>query len=793
VVKIHKGMLEHNRTNQGRGYSYKYVKFTGKVKTLLRGVDDCVTPPTVGHFVIGEDVSSWLRDLYYVAQRITLYKGEVGDTLSYIKDCVDQYDPLFVQFLEEAMAKQKFNPGNVERVEIDPRPEFPKMPSAIEPTYSAKLASTLLELDSLYDCFDYPFSTTMLINEEYDISLRFLRGKLDSLKAYYETLALLNLNQCDPKREANIGGFRIDIVNEIQHALDSKAHRLGVELCEPRTVSFEYQEIYDILKGMNTSLGWYHKKIYLHTTTGRKRVLNCKKEDIAAELAREVVLYLEMLQLFLDGKGPEPIMPSINTENNKIEYVSLDFVNKSMTFEEYESYLNKTRIFYIGGVMTFIFQKLLFRDLPKKLCGYRFGIGMKVEAGGIQKLASIMTGDVDSPLHQVWKDAVEEARAYGVDLSKRKYAQGDLKKMDQTILAMFLCAFATFQYTFVKRDEDNMTQESWDYIYHKTVMDIVLKCCNMYGFNAMMMIWGTMFSGAFVTSQGDSFILDIVWEMYLNRLVTAYPGNPILLIIMKAQMNQFAVFGDDHNAGYPEYMDDNFKLYDDSENMMMDFCNFFSRELGLIAKTEELKIFDSFYAFREFITIGDGIYKLVSEVPGPVFIRNSASVTMLDGVVVGIYPYQETFHLISKMKGLVATQSATMAICLVTSLARLSSGNLEAYSMFSIIYDALVTRYGVPAEDEWRQFLKLKQGRSLGSLVRSGNAGPEFPLLCELWAIQDAGYNSGLAWAPKKRDLLSTTPKCIWILTLMVFFLLIGIIFPIRTLGCMITNCMWIG
>jgi len=131
---------------------------------------------------------------------------------------------------------------------------------------------------------------------------------------------------------------------------------------------------------------------------------------------------------------------------------------------------------------------------------------------------------------------------------------------------------------------------------------------------------------------------------------------------------------------------------------------------------------------------------------GPTFIRNSVSHVYLDGMYLGDFPYRDTEDVMCKVgRVLTASSSMAMTMCLVSSLARLCSGNLEAYDHLAKIYAELLNANGRVSVLEWENFKLHKHSNSLSRmLLEYGDYDGYnlFPSIVDLHRIQLEGYNN---------------------------------------------------
>jgi len=200
----------------------------------------------------------------------------------------------------------------------------------------------------------------------------------------------------------------------------------------------------------------------------------------------------------------------------------------------------------------------------------------------------------------------------------------------------------------------------------------------------------------------------------------------------------FGFYGDDHLGGWPLYAN-NYHLYDDSDNILRDFISFCVNVFGMRYKWHEYAIFDDVYSLHQFETLPNGAVVEVAGREGPTFLKNQVSHTYLDGVYLGAYPYRATGQLMAKVGfSLTAMKNPHMHMCLLASLARLSSGNLEAFSQIRIAYEYFSGLYGEPGIDIWNAFFDSKTSGSIRSVVKERLT--TFPLIHELHMRQNLGY-----------------------------------------------------
>jgi hypothetical protein len=423
----------------------------------------------------------------------------------------------------------------------------------------------------------------------------------------------------------------------------------------------------------------------------------------------------------------------------------MSMMSQKMTSEVASEALYKERLFYIDNLVAYVFGKEIFKDLAFLFCGYQSMIGIKVESGGLQMLWDQMSGGPSSANRYLWTDAINIARdEYDVDLTQRKYVTGDFSKFDQTLLGQVLAVVAALIIPFISKPS-GMSHACYEYIVTVMVTEVVYKTMYIYSTGSLYDVWGSMFSGKYMTSCGDSDYQALIRPIHLLLVYLKYSKfDPVVKLIFENQMVVDGFYGDDNLDSYPAYLDA-FCYYEDSPNFAVDYVNFCEREFGLVNKKSEFGIFDELYSTHCFVTVGECIL-LDAFYLGPSFIRNSVSHIYLDGFYIGDYPYRDTEDLMSKVgRVLTASSSLSLTMCLVASLARLCSGNLEAYDQFSKVYSELFAVNGRVSVSEWEAFKLHKMSNSLSRMILEFSEYDGynlFPSVVELHKIQNSGYVS---------------------------------------------------
>jgi len=203
-------------------------------------------------------------------------------------------------------------------------------------------------------------------------------------------------------------------------------------------------------------------------------------------------------------------------------------------------------------------------------------------------------------------------------------------------------------------------------------------------------------------------------------------------------------------AGWPRVLDDKrYFLYEDSDTMLADFISFCTRVLGMNHKKEEFKIFDNLYGRRYFDSV-DGVFveNCSMSVEGPTFLKNQVSKIYVklpeheDYTFIEKLPYRGTRELSQKLTlTLKSTANIKTAAMSLMSIARLCTGNLEAYCMAKVLYDQIKEYAGDITDSDWDYYSTIARN-SAKRVMKRGNS---FPSLDELIHEQ----RSGTGFVPK--------------------------------------------
>ena len=298
---------------------------------------------------------------------------------------------------------------------------------------------------------------------------------------------------------------------------------------------------------------------------------------------------------------------------------------------------------------------------------------------------------------------------------------------------------------------DTLPESMVNYIIINFIKSCTHKTVYVYGTDTHYDIWGTMFSGKYVTSTGDTIYQMLLLKAYLSELRERNLDHEAVIDAIDADMVLFFFYGDDHEGGWPEYLN-GFLLFEDSETILHDFVKYCTVYAGMKHKKGSFKIMDKAVGVRVFETRGREIIE-VGNVDSPSFLKTKTCHIYLDGVYMGVQPYRETSDLLSKVSLTInATKNSKLALCLYCSLALLCAGNLEAYSRIGILYEELVAIVGEPDVEDWERFREMKfDSRSLKNAVDSVTS-TGYPSLVSIHLKQNVGYRTGEGFPARDVD-----------------------------------------
>jgi hypothetical protein len=724
-------------------YTDKFRHFVGRCRLIIGSLTDDGVRPVYGRWVFPVDINKWINHVSVIARHLDSHKYVDKNVVSFlgsVRDKVFDCNPILGEMLKELILKLSFDPANVRKNNVKGVVQFPKIGMNKDPGVSSIVISALAAVDAKYT-YTFPVMSGYIYDYEHGIANRYMAG--NSYVGYLTTLNKMGANIVEPRESG--------ILAPLLHVADDLMYKMGIEWREPRQMDFSKENIYRMLKDLDSSSGWYNDVITRYNSQGITNPLKVRKKNLAYEVHKLVWRLLFEIEEYVAGRGPEPNFNMFAQESRKWEFRTVNMMSKKVTAEDAEAQILKERLFYIDTILAYVLGKEFFKDFAFMLTSYQSMIGIKVEAGGLQMLWDYTTGSGKSPLKKRWEKVyLHVSRKFGVDLRQRRYSKGDWSKFDQTLLAKVLAVMACLCVPFVSKP-DGMSDAAYKYLLVVIVCEVVYKTMYIYSTDSLYDVWGSMFSGKYVTSIGDTVYQMLIRGCYVLFIYLKYArANEIVKLIIENMMMTQGYYGDDNIGGWPAYMDD-FLMYDDADNSAQDFVFMCERIFGMVNKWQEFDVYDECYSTHCFEE-ANGQILLTQYYDGPSFIRNQVSHIYLDGVFLGDFPYRSTEDIMAKVgRVLTASRSVAYTMCLVCSLARLCSGNLEAYDQLSKVYYELLKVNGRVTADQWNSYKKVKHSNSITRmlLLYGDYDGVNlFPSLVELHNNQIDGYQMGVGLNP---------------------------------------------
>lgn len=263
-----------------------------------------------------------------------------------------------------------------------------------------------------------------------------------------------------------------------------------------------------------------------------------------------------------------------------------------------------------------------------------------------------------------------------------------------------------------------MSEEVFEHLMKEFIQRMGVKLLYMRGINKWFYAKGTMNSGEFMTSIGNTVYHMLMFIMYMLALREHNKDDPLMMSIIDSGMLLFFFYSDDHVARWPRYCNGH-TIYKESDTLFHDYIAFCINRLNMTYKWESLKIYDYLYGMRIYETAAPEVVVETSHRPSLSFLRYSVAHEFLDGEYKGLRVWRDTEDLIIKSAlSLTATKDPETHMFLVASLARLSSGNYEAYYQLRTIYYKLLTITGEPTQERWDNWYD-QPGRAVPFSIRT--------------------------------------------------------------------------
>jgi hypothetical protein len=716
-------MIKYIEKHNSQKHSMKYSYYARRAFLNMKKVHDFVTYDEgsfniQGYEIDASDFNDYVQSVWTIMNQAKkdhkFPDGLRKLLLKGLKGC-NVHSPTFLEMFENLLHDIEFSPACAKKIEMYPAPDFNKLPTFDIPPTSPLLLKSALIASGKYPQFNQGFlrpAYSRFGRRCYEVAGR-------SQKAYKKQITKLNANIVAPEE---------NMAPELHLEMIKLLEVFGI-----RRHSLEFQIHWDKLEQAlmkETSIGYLPVEFLEVVGSGVQKATGLKKKDIAPIAIKMFQDWVDSLTEWIDGNrsGPPPKVSFVDVEMLKYEITWCHDVveNPNITREEIDDSLEKVRLFYMANILDYMLANVCYKHVSETVRFYESAIGVRVEAGGLQKIWEIL-GHVDRRPDQ--QAIIDKWLARGIDLRVMKYGQGDWSKYDQTLLAIVLAFVSIFAYPFFNIEKSGMSPEVIKAMFLQFVVSNVQKIMYVYA-HGLFEVFGCMFSGKFMTSIGDTIYQMLLKAVYFQRLLRKYPNNELLQDIIQFCFIIFFFYGDDHLASWPKVLDDlGIFLYEESDCILKDFILFCTKVFGMNHKEKEFKVFDNLYA-RNFFTLVDGVFveDLDLQVEGPTFLKNQVSEVFIrtstedEYIFVDHLPYRPTVDIACKMTVTVKSSGnvKTAAMSLM-SFARLCTGNLEAYCMVKALYDEIAPLAGEITWEDWDYFKNTVGENSARRVAKNGS------------------------------------------------------------------------
>jgi len=191
---------------------------------------------------------------------------------------------------------------------------------------------------------------------------------------------------------------------------------------------------------------------------------------------------------------------------------------------KHAAWKNKMRLFYIPTSTFVLMEKIVSKVRMKKERGKVIRIGMKWAHGGADELAKSLKIDLENCMKLI-------------------LVEGDLKKMDQTVKAIFTKLY--MQFMLVHEDPTSTDYPIKVKILEYLIPRLVEKLVRLYG-DVWVKQVGTVPSGCFNTSHMDSWVMGLYFFLFCTVQLHSCPDADRVELEQLIEEVAIVLYGDDH-------------------------------------------------------------------------------------------------------------------------------------------------------------------------------------------------------------------------------------------------------
>jgi hypothetical protein len=375
----------------------------------------------------------------------------------------------------------------------------------------------------------------------------------------------------------------------------------------------------------------------------------------------------------------------------------IDFMSSSSKkeVESISKFISKQRIFWSASQMLVLIDRLISTPGINKVkagsCTQICAIGCDVVGGSFSNLVrrlNLSKGDVESELFEIL-DSIYEERPH---LRHRTYIELDFSKYDSLVSSLMIMV----SLTYMNLDPYNVTDDEIlenvkNYISDFSVTNNTYKYAFVPFLRVMYLFAGRVPSGSLSTSSLDSVAQIVLRYMHIDEVIEekflseeyelAYE-----LMLVKEYLLVALVYGDDRTESLPTVLYEHVGAHSFGKWLSSSFDWIIKFIIPDIDHGQPLDYYKNSIGEIYFQKIGS-FYKMMSFVDSPTFLKTKVARVFVDGNYITTMSYRFTYDIVSKISNsLTAYKHPVTICCALASLAWISGGNLEAYSIVRRVY-----------------------------------------------------------------------------------------------------------
>jgi len=386
-----------------------------------------------------------------------------------------------------------------------------------------------------------------------------------------------------------------------------------------------------------------------------------------------IMVYRTLCQLFdmIEKQVPiEDIIEWLGRDANNVVlkqevYNSYD-PKKEETLEDYESFKNKCRHFFIPYCFTGFASQLIGKIRHGLERGRAIRVGMSWWHGGAYQLACYLHYDTPGQV----------------------FSSGDFTKQDKHIPRDLLHLYMAQLKYYVRSSSDSVHDQMFKILLQFCNESIANKITHMIG-DMWVVMEGVMPSGTADTSHGDSWIVAFLFSLLIAKACSTSWCGPIMRYVDEGRI-RIVTYGDDHIISVP---DDVYHLV--GSHAFAELCETFGMPIRDLHKAPFLSTFD-----HNGEVVDNGVVFLQRHFISKEDICDMVDETLFE-IMPPILPCRPAYKNITKFGRGTNTQRGSLDLILscIGHAYDTMGTNLYAYRFLHKIYKCLVREAGYTVED----------------------------------------------------------------------------------------------